>query len=268
MAKKEAPAVVEAEDPAAGHLDDVEFEPVTVALAGTENSEVVPESMGLPPAPSIADPDWTPYVLSLLGEDERARGRPKVPGLRRLVPMLVGDILENTTEVIQVPNPANGYIATVQARLVILWWKGLAEGAFQHRVFTGLADVYAGNTREEFARYPSSTAETRAEGRAIKKALALQVTTAEEMTDVPVEDAGLDGKITPTQVNFIDLKCKQNDINVLAFLGCYKGKYRAIKDVPAVVASQMIGHLSELQRERHRIPDRIKGYDSQWSGRD
>lgn len=260
MAKKEPVVQPAAEDPAADLLDQVEFEEIT-----NKQAKVLPDSVGMPDEPAIHDPNWTPYVLSLLTEQEQVKGRPKVPGLRRLLPMLVGDIIENTTEVIQAPSPANGYIATVQAKVVILWIKDVPENGAMLRTFTGLADVYAGNTDPAFARFASQTAETRAEGRAIKKALMLQVTTAEEMTDVSVDDNYLNGEITPTQINFLDMKCKQNDIDVLKFIASYKGAYKTIKEVPSSVACTMIKHLSDLQQDRKRIPDRIKGYDEHWS---
>jgi hypothetical protein len=263
MAKKK---VREEEDPAADVLDEVEFEPAEDAPAAAADGKVVlPDSVGEPDEPAIHDPGWTAYALSKLTPQEMVNGKPRVPGLRRLVALLVGDIVGNTTEQVQAPCPANGYIATVQARLVILWSKGVPENGAFAREFTALADVYAGNTDPAFARFASQTAETRAEGRAIKKALMLQVTTAEEMTDVSVDQADLDGKVTATQVNFIDLKCQQNDINVLAFIGSYKGKYRAVKEVPADVAGKMIQHLSELQQDRKRIPDHIRGYAKDWN---
>jgi hypothetical protein len=262
MAKKKPEAPVDVSDPAADLLDQVEIE-TEEESAVDESEKVIPESEGTPEEPAIHDPLWTQFVLSQLTDEEMFNGRPKVPGLRRLL-YLVGDVIENTADCVQPPCVANGFTSTVKATLVINWTKGMAGDMYIQKVFTGLADVNDINTDKAFARFASSTCETRAEGRAIKKALNIQVTTAEEMTDVSA-DAYANGEITPTQRNFIDLKCRQNGINVLKFISSYKGQYPSIDKVPSSVAGTMIKHLSELQQDRSRIPERIKGYDPNWN---
>src|SRR5206468_2886867 len=137
-----------------------------------------PEADAGPPAadvaePRIDEPSWTDFVLAKLTPEEFRDGNPKVDGLRRVASELLGDIIENSSEVLQAPTAANGFFATVRARVVILWKKD-CYGDPGPRVFTGLADVYPGNTEPAFGRFPSSVAETRAEGRALRKALQLR----------------------------------------------------------------------------------------------
>lgn len=257
--------VNEAVDPAADLIDQVEIDPTDAPTEtpATPDLDVIPESEGTIDEPAIHDPNWTNYVVSQLTEEEQVNGRPRVPGLRRLT-HLVGELIENTSEVIQAPNVNNGFMATVKATVVIQWTKDVPNNTDVRKVFTGLADVSDVNTNAAFARFATSTAETRAEGRALKKALNLQVTTAEEMTDISA-DSFKNGEITPTEKNFIDLKCRQNGIDVLKFISSYKGQYKTVESVPSAVAKTMIKHLSELQQNRERIPDRIKGYDPHWN---
>lgn len=260
----------EFDDPAADNLDGFCFdESETSIVAPPEEvagKKLLPDQ-GRPDEPRIESPKWTQYVLEQLTDDEMFACRPTVAGLRR-ISYLLGDIVENSATVVQAPTLANGFIATVEVRLVIMWTKDLADNQPPTaRVFTSTADVYPGNTDAAYARFASSMAETRAEGRALRKALQLQVVTAEELTTVPVEESGMDGKIAPAQRNFIDLKCMQCGINVVKFLNHGKNQYKSIADVPYATAQVMISHLSELQRNKSKIPEGILGYDPKWNDR-
>ncbi len=263
------PVVADADDPAADRIDTVEFDhraEYAAEYTSANGQKVLPESEGTD-EPRISDPEWTEFVLSRLTDDEKWKGNPTVAGLRRVAAELLGDIIENSAEAVQLPTLTNGMWSTVKATVGIAWTKDLADNqGIMIRTFTGLADTYNGNTEPDFARFSSAICETRAEGRAFRKALHLvRVVTSEELTSLPVEESGADGRIAAAQKNFIDLKCMQNDINVLAFIKACKGKYESIEDVPYDVASKMIGHLSEWQREKSRIPKDVKGYDANWN---
>lgn len=259
MVKKKEVAVAPVEEPAAETLpENVDFEPEGAEpgffTAPKGGGEVLP-GQDVVDEPLISDPAWTDYVLSRLTDDEMFDGNPKTSGLRRIAVELLGSIVENSTHVIQVPTLINGFWATVESKVVIEWKKDTYDGMPSTRIFTGLADVYNGNTKPEYVRFPCSVAETRAEGRALRKALHLQrVVAAEELTDMPVEESGADGHSTPTQHNFIELKCKSCDINLTRFINCGKSTYGAIRDVPYDVAGKMIAKLSAYQRDKKSIP--------------
>ena len=255
----------EGEDPAADSLpefDDLEAETTNEGFAdpeGAKGKAVLQESQGTPDEPGVDSPEWTPFVLSQLTPDEKHENAPRLKGLRRMVSALLGDIIENTSHVVQAPSPANGRTAVVLSRVVILWSRDVDVA--QERVFTGAGDVYPGNATPEFARYATALAETRAEARALRKALQLGVAAAEEMTEQPVEEAGLDGKSTPTQHNFIIIKCQQLGIDVMKFINHGKAKFRSLKDIPYDTANAMTGLLSEYQQDVSRVPAGVKGYN-------
>lgn len=256
---KTGPAVKPAEDPAAEGLDSVEFEEVERPLAKSEDGE----GDGVPPAPSMSDPEWTAYVLSHLTDAEKANGRPRVPGLRRLVPLLLGTILENRSDPCQLPNADNGMMATVRATLKILW-PADEDGRFEVRVFDGLADVYPGNMpNPKYATFPSATAETRAEGRALRKAFAIDVVTAEECQDIPASEPGSQGNglAADHQKNGIRIKCGQLGIDTTAFVNIGRTggqRFASLDEVPFPSADAMLFRLDEYQRGVKKIPDAVR----------
>jgi hypothetical protein len=254
-----APLPEGADDPAAEGLDEVELEPAAdgpppPAPATAEEAEGQ--------EPPVHSPRWTAFVLSRLGPNELWEGRPTTAGLRRVASELLGRIVENTAEPAQPPANADGRWQTVRAAVTVLWTKDVDEP--EVRRFTGLADVHANNTDKAVANFPSALAETRAEGRAWRKAFQLAVCTAEEMSNVPAEEPRPDGPVDAAHKNFIEMKCQQLDIDLLKYIGRYKGAYKALDAVPYGVAQKMVAHLTEIQRDRSRIPEEIKGYDPNW----
>jgi hypothetical protein len=80
--------------------------------------------------------------------------------------------------------------------------------------WVGAADCSAANTVAEFVKYPTAIAESRAESRALKKALRIEMHSAEEMGMNPLEgDLQLDGKLSPEQLLAIQGLMKVLKIN-------------------------------------------------------
>jgi len=245
-------------------------------VADLEPDEQEEEKAPVQEAPTMTDPAWSDYVLSKFQPDEvDNEGNPFVAGLRRVARLLLGPIIESTCQVITAPHvlvdEVSGgklSVATVVYKLKFLWCRpeDLAEGQGAIKVkFSDVADVFYGNTELEFARYPCSTAATRAEARCLRKALQLQrVIAAEEKTKVPLEESGVNGVIAPSQVQFIVALCKRCDISVLGYINAGSRKYKSIDDVPHGTAAKMIQHLSSLQNDPTKIPDDVKGYDPNW----
>lgn len=143
--------------------------------------------------PSISDPGWTEYVLSSLMDYEKDNGSPKTDGLRRIATKLLG-VFSSQTDILQTPTVENGFRASVKVELT-----------FHNNRFstTGAADVYSGNTKAKFATHAVATAETRAEGRALRKALRLtKVLAAEELTGPDADEpTGADGRANTGMLN-------------------------------------------------------------------
>lgn len=210
------------------------------------------------------DPDWTEYVLSLLSPDELSpEGRPTCDGLRRVAEICLGDILRSEAKVVQGPTTLNNMTAVVEFTL-----EYMSKHTDTVVSFTGTADVNDKNCDPRFAVFATATAETRAEGRALRKALRLRrVLTAEEPSSLFHDsDLSNNGKSTQMQHSFIRTICERNDINIDAYLGASKSfKWTgSLEDIPHKSATLIIAHLNELQRDRSKIDPKYKGYDANW----
>ncbi len=208
------------------------------------------------------DSDWTEYVLSLLTPDELSpEGRPTCDGLRRVAEICLGDIVRSEVNVVQGPCSTNNMTAVVEFTL-----EYLCKHNSMLVCFTASADVNEKNCDPRFAVFATATAETRAEGRALRKALRLRrVLTAEEPSAL-FQDSDLsnNGKSTQMQHSFIRTICERNDINIDAYLGASKSfKWTGnLEDIPHKSATLIIAHLNELQRDRSKIDAKYKGYES------
>ena len=230
-----------------------------------ENTEVA--VMEEKVVPTIHDIEWTDHVLSFLTEDEKIMGNPTTDGLRRVFERVMNcEIMESDSKVVQTPSRENEMRATVEFTLVFKpnW---IPDGFTDVRSVTGCADVYWGNCDKVFRNHPVAVAETRAEGRALRRALRLRKVVAAEEVAGEIEDL-IDGntidKITNNQVNFIDVMSKRLDVNVLKMLEkefefSDKNVYSLGYDQAVKVASK----LAEYQQQ-DVVPDELLGYDSNW----
>jgi rhodanese-related sulfurtransferase len=270
MAKKKV------EEPQEEIADFNEVEPVLDVITSVED---------LPEDPKVQEPEmweegWQQFVLDQFSSDEKTpEGYPKVHGLRRVVKKLLGPILKSNSRVVQ---PASFVFrsfdkdnqqlhklnpSVVEHHLVILMARSEHPSVTDpyEKEITECANCYAGNTEPEFARFPDAMASTRAEARALRKALQLDKPAAEEMTSVPVlAEEFLPGFITDTQIVFIDALCRRNNINARKLINAGKEKYNNVNDVPSSIAAKMAEYLGELQRDQSKIPNALKGYQEGW----
>ena len=232
----------------------------------------VPEST----IPSYGSPEWNDYVMDKFDRRELIDGNPICAGLRRVAEELLGDIVSSRPSQVFPATDSNGPgRATVVFEVVFNW---MNSGAL--RTFADVADVWHGNTDDLFCAHPVATASTRAEGRALRKALKVKCLAAEELTrkkdveavvkqTIKIEPStsgeweGADLISTP-QLNFIDGKCKQLDINVIKFINSGEKQYPSINEVSKKTASQMLYTLNTYQVKTKNIPSDIVGYDTNW----
>jgi hypothetical protein len=227
-----------------------------------ENEEIKEEKSVSP-----NDLEWTDHVLDLLSEDERISGNPTTDGLRRIFEKALNcTLIESTSNVVQSPSIDNEKRATVVHNLVYILNDGGPDPEFKTRVTSGSADVYWGNCDKIYRNHPVAVAETRAEGRALRRALKLRkVVAAEELAkeieDHPDHDSI--NKITNNQINFIDVLSKRLDISPLKLLESLAIVSKNVYDISYDDAAKTITVLSEYQ-QNHSIPQVIKGYDTNW----
>ena len=141
--------------------------------------------------PTIHDIEWTDYVLEQLTDDEKIMGNPTTDGLRRIFEKVMDcEIIEATTKVDQTPSRDNEMRATVTFSLKFQLNKEdeSTVGIYKTKLVTGAADVYWGNCDKIFRNHPVAVAETRAEGRALRRALRLRKVVAAEEIASEIED--------------------------------------------------------------------------------
>jgi hypothetical protein len=209
--------------------------------------------------PLYGSKEWHQYVMSLFDPTELVEGSPTCAGLRRVAEEILGDIVYSGPCQVFAATDVNGPgRATVVFEVVFDKWLGTE----QTRTYKEVADVWHGNTDDLFCAHPVATASTRAEGRALRKALKIRCLAAEELTrkkDVEAVvkatvkvDVATTGeisdkdKITSAQINFLDKKCL--DIN----------------EVSKKEASNILTMINDFQNNSKPTPDSFKGYDKNW----
>jgi hypothetical protein len=204
-----------------------------------------------PVAISISSPEWTDYVLKQFVPSELDNGNPKVDGLRRVAFSLLGSF-DSFTDVVQVPSVENAGRATVVVKLAF------TEGLKRH--VQGSADVYSGNTAEPFAEHAVATAETRAEGRALRKALMLtKVLAAEETYNAASDEASASSqRISTGMLNGLKVMSDKAGVDPIKLA---KSLGYDIVDLQQLTASQgmeLSDKIVKFRTQEEVIPDDIK----------
>ena len=227
-----------------------------------------------PDKPSITSPEWHDYVMQFFQPNELVEGNPITAGLRRVAELLLGDIMESGPINVVAPSNDDGPgRATVTYRVTFNWMN-----SGQMRTYADTADVWHGNTDDLFCAHPVATASTRAEGRALRKALKIRALAAEELSKKDIVsivkqttapkttdgDWNPEDRISSQQIGFIDNKCKQLDISVSGFINSGKNSYSRIDSITKNTASEMIKQLNKYQTGDTSVPEEISGYDPEW----
>lgn len=251
-------------------VDDQEFN-IDGLVEENDGSVEEKRKRGRPPkksedsqlTPCIGSEKWTAHVLSKLRPDELDDlGFPKTHGLRRAVELFIGPIVGNVASIKQTGTADNGMISSVEYTLHIRW--DVDDGGI--RTFADVADASPHNTAEEFNKYPTAVACTRAEGRCLRKALQLSNIVASEEAKEH-EESGIsdpNAQITSTQINVIDSLSRSNDIHVLKLINAGKEKFNKIEDLSRGLAARILVKLNEWRRDKSKIPAGIKGYQVNW----
>ena len=122
---------------------------------------------GDPDHPTYGSKEWNEFVMSQFENNELIDGNPICAGLRRVAEELLGDIISSgPSEVYPSTDPNGPGRATVVYQVVFNWMN-----SGEVRTYSEVADVWHGNTDDLFCAHPVATASTRAEGRALRKAL-------------------------------------------------------------------------------------------------
>lgn len=172
-------------------------------------------------APPITSPEWQDYVMSQFTDEELYKGKhPNVNGLRRVTELVLGPIIfgkVNTVNISYQETPiTSGFRATVEYAVGIETENGLLE-------FSSVADAGPDNADPVYRKFPAALAETRAESRALRKALKLQVAAAEELSAVAESDKQNE-TLTKQQLSTIKLLSHRLGVSLVKLWGIYSCK--------------------------------------------
>ena len=242
-----------------------------IELQTPENTDTSVKDVVESDTPSVTSPEWNDYVLGLFEENELYDGRPLCAGLRRVAELLLGEIVSSKPT--QIFPPLKG---DEIGRATVIWEIVFSNGV----TFSDVADSWEGNTDDTFCVFNTATAATRAEGRALRKALRLKTVAAEEMTKKNTasivrsisqtkEMESTEGeyqdnsRMTDAQANFIDVKCQKLDIDAVEFFK-QVFKVNVKRNANKSQASNAIKRLNDYQQNKGNIPDGISGYNQDW----
>jgi len=230
-----------------------DFDEVVVETEGVLESQPVSEDSVLPH--SI---EWSEYVLDHLTDGELKEGNPTVDGLRRVTEEVFGDILSSTSHIYS--HDMGRGICTLKHTLQIR----------KHRtgdVITvdGCVDVNRGNIPHPFNQHLVATADTRAEGKAIRRALKIRVVTAEEMQNSDEDDIlAAEENITDQQILAINQMCKRLDVDLEAVVKATCAGVASVRGVSNLQGRTLLASLAQYQRDASLIPEDSVGYNSNW----
>jgi len=232
----------------------------------TVNETVSVEVNNNPVTPN--DIEWTDHVLSLLSDDEKIQGNPTTDGLRRIFEIALNcSVISAESQVAQSPSIDNERRATVVHTLSYILNGGDPNDQTKYRTVSGAADVYWGNCDKIYRNHPVAVAETRAEGRALRRALKLRKVVAAEELAKDIDTNHLEenniGKINSTQINFFEVFGKRLNINIHKLLEKLAIDNKNVYNISYDDAVKTITTLSSYQQSND-IPQDIIGYDPNW----
>jgi hypothetical protein len=219
--------------------------------------------------PDMLSPEWNDYVMKFFTDKELIDGNPLTAGLRRVAELLIGEIISSKPVDVQ-RTETNDPIGktTVIYEVQFLVRNGDREYV---KTYADVADVWAGNTDDLFAVHAPATAATKAEGRALRKALKIRAVAAEELCKKDVSEylsqqAGqLDERIKPEQIKYLDMSCKKLDIDVIKFINSGEKAYNSVYEVKRETAAKMIDMINKFKRGDSTLSKDLKGYQENWN---
>lgn len=240
-----------------------------VELATPSNTDTSVKNVLLTDAPSMLSKEWHDYAMTLFHESEMVDGHPLVAGLRRVSEVVLGPIVfSGPTQVFPVQREDH------HGRATVVFTVEFANGMR----YAEVADSWEGNTDDTFCAFAVAIASTRAEARALRKALKIRGVAAEELTKKDTAkivreisstksttdgDFDNDSRMSDAQLNFIDIKCKQLNINGTKLLND-EFSVSLNKKITKKVASDIIDKLNDYQRDKTTVPDGLTGYQQEW----
>ena len=202
-------------------------------------------------APVRGSPEWQSYVMSLLLPSELVENNPTAAGLRRVCHEVLGNITSSRVEVIQYPDEKCN-------RAVVSYVISCTTPRLEEIFVEAVAECNDKNLGEPYSNHMVATAETRAEGRALKKLLLLNFSTAEELIGAKtvIEPA------SEVQLRSIKKQAGNLGINFDKFLAVFAGisesQFLGGRVLSRENAISLQSKLNDFKNDEKSIPGEIK----------
>ena len=226
-------------------------------------ADVSPETLG-DVVPTYGSKDWQSYVLSQIAPDEQMDGFPRCFGLRRVAQLLLGEIISSKVAQLSVipqlsANDVPTRAVTVSYEITFDWKMStpLFVGGDNvinqdYRTFGGMADCVE-DINTPYGKHPAASAETKAESRALKKALCINVLSAEEKVsgyDETVNSSPSNSKITSQLVAFIEAKISALKLDLASVMKEFGTSKDVLKDIPLEEGVKLFSYINGLQNKK------------------
>lgn len=209
-------------------------------------TEITPEQRSQLP-PQMGDPGWTDYVMGKLTDKEKKDNLPTTEGLRRIVNLLVGEIIKSKSNLVCSPTFENLFTNIVEHTVVVLNDAGI------EKEYTAIGEGAPHNLVEPYDKSPAACASTKALGRALRDCLQLQTLVSEERNEVSSEDS-----ISSTQIKGIEVMCNKLGLNLLKVINFANGGFKKIEDLTREDGTLVMRKLNEFQQNQSNIPEEYK----------
>jgi hypothetical protein len=252
------------------HMQDDLFDGMAVEeLETPSNTDTSVKDVVNGDVPNMLSPEWHEYAMTLFTEDEMMNGHPLVTGLRRVAELVLGPMVFSGPTWVK-PTERDDH----HGRATVVFTVEFANGVKCAEV----ADSWEGNTDDMFCAFAVAIASTRAEARALRKVLKIKGVAAEELTKKDTAKIVRDlsqqksstggeyedqGRMSDAQYNFIDVKCKQLNVDGRKL---FKDVFKVDNNrkISKKVASDIIDVLNDYQQNKSTIPSELKGYNQEW----
>lgn len=218
--------------------------------------------------PTKGSPEWHDYVMAQFFSSEinevQGQKLPNINGLRRMSILLFGEPIFSGSVDLKTTHsddPKDPGRAVCTYEVVFEDINNMCT-----RTYRGIGSSFFGNTDDEFCVFVEAIAETRAESRALRKALGINVNSSEEMTGKDGKQIvsefvgessgewGEDQNITPSQVKVITKMCNDLGVDANKFINkkyhtgqTTEPQFESIDKVPRAIAAAMISELNKYQ---------------------
>lgn len=217
-------------------------------------------------APNWVDPrnadNWTEQVIGALKDREIIDGKPTTKGLRRFIRTIFRVVGSTTQLGACVGQPGRTIDDSMRGASAVHTVKLITpDGEMEE--WGGAADAFYDNLPDaKFRKYPTAMAETRAEGRALIRALNLSCNTYEEVHGSDDSDKE---PANDAQWGRFDKDFERFDINAGAFFNAHKEELRYPRAAALTHGQtvELFGILNHFKQGKE-VPQEWRGYDARW----